>query len=403
MQMRKQLATAKIIWILFCAILLVACEAPATPRGSTPKPRHTPISTVVESSRSIPTATKMPKQINTQTPKPISSGMVSITHNIKHSTYDVVGVTSIDISDSMEANSPECALDEGPSDYYAEGCFSLENSSSKTSLDIKELSNGACIVNELHLHYNLEIILPKHLYPNSMNQTIQALWKNKVQSVASHEQVHLDIALEQLNKLKTTLAEALYDRSDECNELSRVLENILDKFISTYNQSQKKFDDTESRKCDSKTNRFEAKIDDLRSELDDLEVSMSSYENQTINLDAQIESNEQNIETHEIKLKEYKRWLSEAEDLLDEYYNRRQKDAYDNLFEKYNSTFSTYEGVFVQYENLLDLHARLTQQYNSILSKHNNTLDIYNSKYKQYSDLFDEYLWICDIHIAMTE
>jgi hypothetical protein len=59
MQMRKQLATAKIICALLCAILLVACEAPATPRG------NTPTHTAVGIPHSIPTATRRSTQKST--------------------------------------------------------------------------------------------------------------------------------------------------------------------------------------------------------------------------------------------------------------------------------------------------------------------------------------------------
>jgi len=329
-------------------------------------------------------------------PEPITSDMVSITYDIKRSTYDVVGVTSIDIHDSMKENSPECDLDEGFSEYYAEGCFVVDYSPSKSSFDIEELSDGACIVNSLHINYDLEIILPNHLYPDSMDQRFQTLWKNKVRSVASHEQIHLDIALEQLNRLRTAFTEQLYDRYDECDEMTRVSENIMNNWESTYNQAQKDFDDTDSEKCDSKTNRLEIKVDSLDSELDDLIASMNVYESEIDSIDTKIESDEAEIKKYKLELSQINTRLDESNRTLNNLEKLGDIKRYNQLVPTYNNLLKESNAASRKYDLLFDESNRLIDQYNSMLDKYNDVESIYTRTYKEYSHLFDEYLWICD-------
>ena len=203
-----------------------------------------------------------------RTPKLIEKDLVQVTYNLKNSNYLVGGRTTEAIFASSEKNAPDCDLDEG----YAQGCFMFSPSGDKWSFDYDRLSDDACVLNGMHIHYELEIILPEHVDRGSLGGSIGRKWDKLVKSVYDHEQTHFDITVDMIEELPSALSR-IYDQYETCEELEDEIYEVLDMWRSTLQEKHDRFDEREIKACELMLKPYEDQYKNIGLELKALEIA----------------------------------------------------------------------------------------------------------------------------------
>ena len=249
-----------------------------------------------------------------RSPELITPDLISVEHELINTNYHVRGVTTEAIFDSMELGTPECDLDEGK----AEGCFLYEIIEEKSSLDLEQISDEACVLNGMHLHFGLEIVLPYHVNRSALSSAIGRKWDRKVKSISDHEQVHLDLTINALSKLASALSKT-YDQYETCSELENEIGEVVELWWSRIDQKHELFDKQELETCEKKTQPHDYRLGVIEYEMDVLTKTMEDYDV-----------------------------------LFDEYDRNNDNTSYNLLVPKYNRELDRFNQLFEEYERLAD-------------------------------------------------
>ena len=337
-------------WVCLVALAGIACTDELA--ASTPTP-IVPSATV----RPTATATLAPP---TATPTP----SIVVSTNVSTIYYEVYGLTTDEIFDSIEVNGPRLESDE----------LGLGLASWKyTGLDWR-LRPGltSCGIGSASLTVDIVVTLPRLVSFEDVGTGLQRRWEKLEAEISAHEQRHVDIVLAGVESLKSKLETT--EPQPSCPTLSSTIEAVWLEQVRLIDEGQEAFHSEERV-------RLESLRVPLQSQFDANTAQLQFLESQIASLDALLADNDATLQVNAMELE-------------------RQEQEIDKITAAYPSNVLP-PPVFDLYEVLVDSYNLNLAQFNALVEQYNATLANRSSVASQHealrietNQLADEIFWI---------
>lgn len=145
---------------------------------------------------------------------------------------------------------------------------------------------GPCSIRSMTVKAEMVVTLPQHVAPDSLSPEIREKWDDYSQSVAEHEQTHVDIYE---NGAKTIRERMLaIDAMSNCDKLEAEIERVWNEEQARINNAQAEFHQQESDRLEQKRAPIAAQIDANRAQIHALQGQIDVLDTETTELKNQI-------------------------------------------------------------------------------------------------------------------
>jgi len=217
-----------------------------------------------------------------QTTEPISNTLsqidISLIKSLDTVYYQVTGQTTQDIFASMEMSGPK--VDDLADDRFAAGLTELQ---STYSYEFAERRSD-CSLQSVTINISLLVTLPQHSTPELLSQSQLIKWRAYVESVAAHEQKHVDIHVARYEAFQETIDNAPVTYSD-CDLLQSYLGSAWETESALDDQQQQDFHDSEKVRLKELNAPLQTRIDINQVKLDEFQARLTEFDQQIAVID----------------------------------------------------------------------------------------------------------------------
>lgn len=199
----------KVFQFMMLMYIVSACAQVSTPTVEAPEPTITLISAPTSTPESTFTPTSTVAVIPTATNY---VGQVTIKH-AKIIYYDTSGTTASELRNSMNAVRPKDPFDSNkPVDSYTDWYISW---------NWKGYGTGTCDLSTAVVTYTIKVTVPRWNVPSDASPELIAKWEKYLQTLALHEQGHVDNIVNNYLDVKTAINGAT------CSTAEAAAQNVL--------------------------------------------------------------------------------------------------------------------------------------------------------------------------------
>ncbi len=213
------------------------------------------------------------------------SGTDSLTVSIELDTsleptyYDVEGITTESIFNHIERNGPTDADGKRGSGLTSVVWGYEWQGGSET---------GVCTIDSMTIKAEMVVTLPAHLDTELLPSSIRDDWDAYAESVAVHEQTHVDIYEDGAGTIRERML-AMGPLSD-CDNLEAEIERVWSEAQAEINDQQAEFHQQEFERLALLRQPLAAQIDASRAEINSLQVQISGLDTEITDLRAELNS-----------------------------------------------------------------------------------------------------------------
>ena len=293
---------------------------------------------------------------------PPSQPSISLDTKVTTSYYAVHGTSSNDIFASIQAQ----GLRDGDSGARASGLTSYQPTFNWTRREMKK----SCAIDTMTISVLLDMTVPRHSQPDALDAATRKRWDEFAASVASHEQIHVDIYLRGAQRIKEQMA-ALGDRPS-CGELDQDIKQTWDDFGVVVDREQQEFHAREDARIEAALAPLRVRIQQNESQLAQMSGRIDALNATAAALQSQLRAAEAQMAT-----------------LMS------QMDQIESMYRGTPPPFAVerYAALRQQYNETVPRQNTLARQYNSAIVDYNNQVDAYNRLIAETSGLIESYNW----------
>lgn len=227
--------------------------------------------------------------------------------------------------------------------------------------------DSECSIRSMTVKAEMVVTLPKHVDEGSLPPDIRANWEAYAESVAVHEQTHVDIYENGAGKIRERMR-AIGAMSD-CDELESEIKRIWDEEQASINQQQALFHQQEADRLEQQRTPIAAQIDANRAAIDSLQGQIRMLDTEIAGLRGDID--ELILEINGID-QEIKAINDSDESPADKQAKLvilvQQRNA---LQARHNEAVDKHNGVLAQREPLVN-------KRNALIDETNELVDVFN-------------------------
>ena len=227
--------------------------------------------------------------------------------------------------------------------------------------------NSECSIRNMTVKAEMVVTLPKHVDELSLPPDIRANWEAYAESVAVHEQTHVDIYENGAGAIRARML-AIGAMSD-CDELELQIKRIWDEEQANINQQQALFHQQEADRLAQQRTPIAAQIDANRATID-------SLRNQISMLDAEIAGLRRDIDELILEINAIDQEIKAINDSNEPPADKQAKlvilvQQRNALQTRHNEAVDEHNGVLAQREPLAN-------QRNALIDETNELVDVFN-------------------------
>jgi predicted secreted Zn-dependent protease len=171
-----------------------------------------------------------------------------------------------------------------------------------TAATWKLASEGPCNAPALTVTLTLVVTLPRHELPQALTGDVRRHWERFAARVAEHEQRHVDIFLEGVKAMKTSMDAALA-KAASCADVEKAAETVWTREQAAVDAAQEKFHVEDTARSQAERGPLQSQYDGNRTRLTSLE--------------AELKQPGLSSEQHSALASEYNRIVAETNDLAE--------------------------------------------------------------------------------------
>lgn len=281
---------------------------------------------------------------------------VKFSQSLETVHYSVTGQSTQDIFASLEANGPK--VDDLVDDRFAAGLTELQSGYSYRFAD----SGSACTLQTVDIDISLVVTLPQHSAPELLSQIQLANWREYVQSIADHEQEHVDIHVEIFESLQETIQGAPVTYSN-CDAVQFYLESTWDNGKDLDARRQQGFHDSEEVRLQVLNAPLQRRIDGNKVRLDEYKEMLADYNKELVFADRELATLNSSMATYDSQIQAI-------------------RGQYPGLVLP--------PDIYREYQNLLSDWNALNDQRNQVITERNQLVEGNNEAVSEFNRLSEE-------------
>jgi predicted secreted Zn-dependent protease len=228
---------------------------------------------------------------------------------------------------------------------------------------------GECAIRSMTIKADMVVTLPQHLNADSLPAGIADDWNAYTESVATHEQTHVDIYEEGAKTIRERML-AIGSMST-CDELETEIKRIWAEEQARINNQQAEFHQQEFDRLAQRRAPISAKIDANRTEINSLRDPINALDDQIENLRAQID--ELILEINDIDqeitaINDSNQSAADKKQKLDVLIQQRNA-----LQQRHNDAVDSHNAALVKRESLVSQRNALIDETNKLVDEFNWT------------------------------
>lgn len=354
------------LWLPTVAGLLVFAAACGGGKGGsaapteTPSPERTPTGVAAQPAVQ---ATTLPVISATTTSSNLSPERIQLAVSTATRYYTVTGRTTAEIFDSIDRN--------GPRDDKGVKGSGLTAASWGYRWQPQNSPDG-CVIASMTISLDIVVTLPRHDQAGGLPFAIQANWQKFADSVAKHEQTHVDIDKAGASTIREKML-ALRPAAN-CDALSRQVEALWNAEQRAIENAQAKFHADEDARIaalraplQSQIDTNRARISTLASQIQSLDAQLAAMNSELTNVNNQLDALKTRIDRI---LADYPSG-NLPPDVYAEYEDLRR--LYNALAPNFNAVVAQYNSSIAQRNQIADEHDRLVDATNLLVDQFNWT------------------------------
>ena len=325
-------------------VVSLACAGSSTP------PSPTTVSATA-------TATTVPATATVAPPTATPARSIVFSTTVSSVYFDVFGLTTREIFDSIDANGPRLENDElGLASWNYSG------------LDWRVRAGlNNCGIASVNLSVEIVVTLPRLVDFDDASAEIQRRWEDLAAEVAAHEQRHVDIVLEGVESLERKLG--TLEPLASCPALDSRIEALWSEQLILIDEAQEAFHAADEA-------RLELLRAPLTSQLEANSAQLVAWESQLQSLDAELANDDARLEIMQAELEIL---AAELDEITDAYPGGALPPAVSNQFEvlrqNYSSKLAQFNDLVEQYNATLAIRESLAGQHDVLRIETNSILD----------------------------
>ncbi len=327
-------------------VVSLACAANSTTLPPTAVPATATATTV-------PATPTLAPPTATPAPSIVFSSTVSTVY------YDVFGLTTDEIFDSIDANGPRLENDE-----LGLGLASWNYS----GLDWRVRAGlNNCGIGSVNLSVDFVVTLPRLVDFDDVSAAIQRRWEDLAAEVAAHEQRHVDIVFEGVENLEQKLRSIQPQAS--CPALDSRIEALWSEQLILIDEAQETFHAEDEARLQLLRGPFTNQLEANSAQLD-------AWESQLRSLDAELANDAARLEIIEVDLEIL---AGELGVITDTYPGGALPpaiyDQFEGLSQNYNGKLAQFNDLVEQYNATLAIRESLAGQHEVLRIETNSIRD----------------------------
>lgn len=210
---------------------------------------------------------------------------IQLDTSLEETYYDVEGTTTESIFSNIEQNGPTDGVGKRGSGLTSV-VWGYEWQGGPETAACPSCE-GECSIRSMTIKAEMVVTLPKHVDEDSLAPDIRENWEAYAESVAVHEQTHVDIYEEGASTIREHML-AIGSMSD-CDDLEAEIKRIWAEEQAEINRQQAEFHQQESDRLEQQRAPIAAHIDANRAEIGSLQGQISALDAEIADLRADID------------------------------------------------------------------------------------------------------------------
>ena len=230
---------------------------------------------------------------------------------------------------------------------------------------------GACYIGSMSITIEVAVTVPRHAQLDALSPGLRTLWLEFADSIAKHEQRHVDIYFDGMKQLQRDMTN-LSPARDGCTTLSTSVQSTWTTDIDRIKAAQDKFHADEDARLSAQRSALKSQYEATDVQLASLRGEIGSLETQTKGLESELTTLSAQATTLGLQLdaiKEKYPTLVLPPDVFSQF---------ERLRVPYNVLISRYEDLTEQHDSLVDKRNALATQHDGLVDTRNRLVDRFN-------------------------